>query len=163
MLQLMSNPTEVNHHVVAFPTRPSAHIPPECTVHSAARPAANAKVRVRTHVILQVLVLEVAGRLRDVVEDLDRAIQLALAEGLAGVVCDLSLVFEGAGADAVEMLATLGRHVRYWPGIPVAVAVVCPDPRVREALRAHPLGGHLIVTASMLPAVSSVRVRGPAR
>jgi len=102
----------------------------------------------------QVVVLEVAGQLSDVVEDLDRAIQPALADGPRGVVCDLSLVSEGAQADAVEMLATIGRHVRDWAGIPVAVA--CPDPRVREALRAHPMGRHLIVTASMLTAVSAV-------
>jgi hypothetical protein len=154
MVQLLSNPTAVNHHVVAFPTRPSAHIPTELPEQSAGRPAAGPKVRIKTHAILGVVVLEVAGRVRDVVEDLDRAIQLALAEGPRGVVCDLSLVSEGAEADAVEMLAAAGRHVRDWPAIPVAVA--CPEPRVREALRAHPLGGHLIVTASTLPAVSAV-------
>ena len=100
------------------------------------------------------MVLEVAGRLSDVVEDLDRAIQLALADGPRGVVCDLSNVLEGAEPVAVEVLATAGRHVRDWPGIPVAVA--CTDPQVREALAAHPLGGHLIVTASLFSAVSAV-------
>jgi hypothetical protein len=154
MVQLLSNPTAVNHHVVAFPTRPPAHIPTELPDQSPGRPAAGPKVGVRTYAILGVVVLEVAGRVRDVVEALDRAIQLALAEGPRGVVCDLSLVFEGAEADEVEMLVTAGRHVRDWPGIPVAVA--CPDPRVRAALRAHALGGHLIVTASTLPAVSAV-------
>jgi hypothetical protein len=148
MVQLLSNPT------VAFPTRPSAHIPTEHPAQSAGRPAADRQVRVRTYVILQVVVLEVAGRLCDVGQDLDRAIQLALADGPRGVVCDLSLVFEGAEPGAVEMLAAASRHVRDWPGIPVAVA--CPDPRVRSALRAHPLGGQLIVTASTLRAVSAV-------
>jgi hypothetical protein len=52
------------------------------------------------------------------------------------------------------MLAMAGRHVRDWPGIPVAVT--CPDPQVREKLRAHPLGGHLIVTESIFAAVSAV-------
>ena len=52
------------------------------------------------------------------------------------------------------MLATAGRHVRDWPGIPVAVA--CPDPRVREALTAHPVGRHLVVTGSRSTAVSEV-------
>jgi hypothetical protein len=155
-MQLLSPPTDVNRHVVAFPTLPSAHIPTELPAQSASRPAVGPKVGVRTHSLAGVVVLEVAGRLRDVGQDLDRAIQLALAEGPRGVVCDLSLVSEGAEADAVEMLAAIGRHVRDWPGIPVAVA--CPDPRVRAALRAHPLGGHLIVTASMLPAVSAVLV-----
>jgi hypothetical protein len=36
------------------------------------------------------------------------------------------------------------------------VAVVCPDPQVRETLGAHLLGGHLIVTASLASAVSAV-------
>jgi len=111
-------------------------------------------VRVRKHVTRQVVILEVAGRLSNVVEELDLAIQLALADGPRGVVCDLPAVFEGAEPAAVAVLATAGRHVRDWPGIPVAVA--CPDPRVRAALTAHPLGGHLIVTASMLSALSEV-------
>ena len=78
-------------------------------------------LRVRTHVVGQVVVLEVAGRLSDVVEDLDLAIQLALADGPRGVACDLSAVFEGAQPGAVDVLATAGRHVRDWPAIPVAV------------------------------------------
>jgi hypothetical protein len=100
------------------------------------------------------VVVEVAGRLSEVVEELDRAVQLALADGPRGVVCDLSAIIEGADPAAVEILATAGRHVRDWPGTPVAVA--CPDPRVREALRAHPLGGHLILTASLFSAVTAV-------
>jgi hypothetical protein len=96
----------------------------------------------------------VTGRLGDVVEDLDRAIQVALAEGPRGVVCDLSAVIEDAEPGALEMLATAGRHVRDWPGTPVAVA--CPDPQVRRALSIHPLGTHLFVTESMFSAVSMV-------
>jgi len=103
-----------------------------------------------------VVVLEVTGRLSDAVQDLDWAIQLALAEGPRGVVCDLSGVLEDAEPAAVEVLATAGRHVRDWPGIPVAVA--CPDPRVREVLGAHHMGGQLIVTASVFSAVSMVLV-----
>jgi hypothetical protein len=104
-----------------------------------------------------VVVLGVAGRLSDVVEDLDRAMQLALADEPPGVVCDLSALSEGlAGVErvAVEVLATAGRHVRDWPGIPVGVA--CPDPQVREALHAHPLGRYLIVTESLFSAISTV-------
>jgi hypothetical protein len=113
-----------------------------------------AQVRAKRHEIRQVAVLKVAGRLCAVVEDLDRAIQLALADGPRGVVCDLSGVLEGDAPVAIEMLATAGRHVRDWPGIPVAVA--SPDPRVREALAAHCLGRHLIVTESMPSAVFAV-------
>src|SRR5674476_1166171 len=116
--------------------------------------ATGPQVRVRRHVTRQVVVLEVAGRLSDVVEELDLAIQPASADGPRGVVCDLSAVFEGAEQGAVAVLATAGRHLRDWPGIPVVVA--CPDPRVRAALAAHPLGRHLILTSSMLPALSAV-------
>jgi hypothetical protein len=103
----------------------------------------------------QVVVLETSGLLGDVVEDLDRAIKLALAEEPRGVVCDLSAVLEGAQPNAADLLAKAGRHVRDWPGIPVAVA--CPHPQVRAALAAHPLGRHLIVTESTLGALSALR------
>lgn len=104
-----------------------------------------------------VVVLEATGRLSDVVRELDWAIQLALAEGPRGVVCDLSGVLEGTDPAAVGVLATAGRHLRDWSGFPVAVA--CPDPRVREALAAHPMGGQLIVTTSVFSAVSMVLLK----
>src|ERR1019366_6914525 len=139
-------PTDVDNHVGGLPTI-------EFPARPASRSASGPHVGVRTR-LRQVVVLDVAGRLRDVVEDLDRAIELALAEGPRGVVCDLAAVLEGAEPGAVEVLAGLGRHVRDWPGIPVAVA--CPDPQVREVLAAHRVGGHMIVTASLLSAVSAV-------
>jgi hypothetical protein len=117
--------------------------------------AASAKLQqVRMYALDDVVVLEVAGRLSDVVDDLDRAIQLALSDGPRGVACDLSAVLEDADPDAVDMLATAGRHVQDWPGTPVAVA--CRDSRVLSALKAHPLGAHLIVTKSVLTAVAEI-------
>jgi anti-sigma regulatory factor (Ser/Thr protein kinase) len=107
-----------------------------------------------TRAIGQVAVLEVAGPLGEVVEDLDQAIQVALADGPRGVICDLSTAPPDASPGAVEWLAMAGRHVRHWPGIPVAVA--CPDPLVREALSNHPVGRHLILTASVAPVLSEV-------
>ena len=135
-------------------TRGAAQVRTEFPTRCADRPATGQQPRVRKHVTRQVVILEVAGRLSKVVEELDLAIQPALADGPRGVVCDLSAGFEGAEPAAVEVLATAGRHVRDWPGISVAVA--CSDPRLRAALTAHPLGGHLIVTASMLSALSEV-------
>jgi len=140
-------PTDVDHHVGALPTIGFRARP-------ASRSARDPRVGVRTRVMRQVVVLDVAGRLPDVVEDLDYAVEVALAESPRGVVCDLSAVLEGAEPGAVDVLAAVGRHVRDWPGIPVAVA--CPDPQVREVLAGHPLGGHLIVTASLFSAVSTV-------
>lgn len=145
--------TDFDHHVVLFPTRSKPDVT-KSPVPLFGRRAVDRQVLVRARDVRQVAVLEVAGPLEDVVEDLDQAIQLALAEGPRGVACDLSAVLEGAEPGAVEVLATAGRHVRDWSGTPVAVA--CADPRVRAGLAAHPLGGHLIVTASIFAAVSAV-------
>ena len=112
---------------------------------------------IRTRTIGRVTVLEVAEPLNDVAEELDHAIQVALADGPRGVVCDLSAAPGDAKPGPVEWLAIAGRHVRHWPGIPVAVA--CPNPRVREALSNHALGRHLIVSAAMPSALSTVLSR----
>jgi len=142
------------HHPLLFGTRGAPSIPTEIPAQSAGRTATTQQAGVRTRAIRQVPTIEVSGLLSEVVEELDMTIQLALSEGPRGVVCDLSGAGERAEPDAVEMLAMAGRHVRDWPAIPVAVA--CPNPRVREALRAHPLGSHLIVTESIFAAVFAV-------
>lgn len=158
MVQVLSTPNsfapDVNHHVVAFPTRPASHRPTEVPTKPGSHRAAARRVGVRSHITRGVALLEVSGPLGDVVEELDRAIQLALAEGTRGVVCDLSGVLEGAQPSAVKVLATAGRHVRDWSGIPVAVA--SPNSLLREALAAHPQGRHLLVTDSIFPAVAVV-------
>ncbi len=141
----------------ACPARVAALVPAGFPMQLADGPVGTHQSAIRTRAIGGGVVLEVTGQLSDVVEDLDLAIQLALAEGPRNVVCDLSAVLEGAQRGAVEVLATAGRHVRDWPGTPVAVA--CPDPHVRTALRAHPLGRHLIVTASVGPALSAMLSR----
>ncbi len=109
---------------------------------------------IRTYTARQVAILEASGRFGDAVEDLDPAIELALTKAPRGVVCDLTTVLEGAQPGEVDLLAKAGRHVSDWPGIPVAVA--CPDPQVGASLAAHPLGAHLIVTNSILQALSAV-------
>ena len=144
----------VDDTVVQFRARSATDVPARHREQGADRPVPAAQGRLKQRVIRQVDILEVSGRLGDVAEELDRAIQGALAEVPRGVVCDLSAVLEGSEPGAVEVLASAGRHVRDWPGIPVAVA--CPDPQVREALRAQPLGEHLIVTASLFSAVTAV-------
>jgi anti-anti-sigma regulatory factor len=140
------------HHVVLFPTRNPPHVPSDHSsvpVSDAGRP----QLRVRTRVKHEVSVLEVAGQLSGVVHELESAIRLTLADTPRAVICDLSDV-ETAEQGAVEVLATAGRHVRDWPGIPIAVA--CPDPQVRQVLNTHPLGGHLIVTDSVFSATAAV-------
>jgi hypothetical protein len=155
MVQQPRNPHDLPpSHQVGLLTQFADDLPVELPVKSTGRPGTGPQARIKSYAIRHVVVVEIAGPLRDVVEQLDRAIQLALADGPRGVVCDLSAVLKGAEPVAVEVLATAGRHARDWPGIPVAVA--CPDPQVREALRAHPLGHHLIVTESLFSALSAV-------
>lgn len=109
---------------------------------------------IRTYVERSVVVLEAAGPLGDAAEDLDLAIKLALADQPRGVACDLSAVPSGAQPGAVDLIANAGRHVRDWPGIPLAVA--SPDPQLRAALATHPLGAHLIITESIPEALCAV-------
>jgi hypothetical protein len=146
--------SDSDHGVVPFLTASVAHVHTRLPRRSVGHPATGPKTKVGRPAIHQVVVLDVAGRLGDVIQDLDEAVQQALADGPRGVVCDLSAMGGDAEPEAIEVLATAGRHVRDWPGIPVAVA--SPDPRVHKALGAHPLGRHLIVTRSMPTAVSAV-------
>jgi len=142
------------HHVVLSPTRPVARLSAEQPELPASAQGSGQQGRVRTYAVRGIAVVEASGELGDVGEELDQAVQLALAEGPRGVICDLSSVLGETDSAALEMLATAGRHARDWPGIPVAVA--SPHPAVREALRAQPLGPHLIVTTSLFSAITAV-------
>ena len=95
-----------------------------------------------------------AGRLSDVVEQLDLAARFSLAEVPKGVVCDLSSVVEVNAPGALRALATSGRHPRDWPGIPLAVAGLTQ--RAGDTFGGKPLGGHLMVNASLRASLSSV-------
>lgn len=109
---------------------------------------------VDSHPVGQVVVLDVAGPLSAVVEELDHAIRLALAQGPRGVACDMTRVVELSAPGALGRLAAAGRHPRDWPGVPVAVT--CLGRRDGQTLRTNPLGGHLMVTASLPPALSAI-------
>jgi hypothetical protein len=89
-------PTDL--YVGPFPAMSAAELPTQCaadtSTQSADRPAAGPRVRVGTHAIREVVVLEVGGEPSDVVEDLDHSGQLALAEGAHGGVYDRSAVLE---------------------------------------------------------------------
>jgi hypothetical protein len=147
-------PTDFDHHVVLFPTRYAPYVPAGLPAPFECGAPKVRQVWARKHAIRQIAVLQIASLRSEVAEDLDRAIQLVMGEGPRGLVCDLSASLEDTDPGAIEALATAGRHVRDWPGIPVAVA--CPDRRVRQMLAAHPLGGYLIVTESMFSALSAV-------
>jgi hypothetical protein len=120
----------------------------------AERDASTEGPSVESHAVGQVVVLGVAGPLSDVVEELDHAIRLALARGPRGVACDMTRVVEVSAPGALRRLASAGRHPRDWPGVPVAVT--CLGRRDGQTLRSNLLGGHLMVTASLPPALSAI-------
>jgi anti-sigma regulatory factor (Ser/Thr protein kinase) len=98
-----------------------------------------------------VWLIEVDGDFADVSQDVDLAIQFALAEIPKGVVCSLMHPPGAAGAAGlVEALASAGRHVRRWPGTPIVV--VCPDSATSAALARHPDGRLLTQSSSLLQA-----------
>jgi len=145
---------DFDHRVVSFPTRRPPTVPAQLPASSAWCRPAGRQSHVPHKLIRQVAVLEVEGLLGDVGPDLDQVIQLALAAGPRGVVCDVTAALAGADPAAVQALASAGRHVLDWPAIPVAV--VSRDRQVRQALTAHPLGRHLIVTETLCCALSAV-------
>ena len=113
------------------------------------------------------MVLDAAGRLGDLVDDLDRAARFALAGEPRAVVCDLSRVVEVSAPGSLRGLALNGRHPRDWPGVPLAIAGL--GRRGGATLRLEPLGSHLMVATSLpralsmvlqasLPAVQSLRL-----
>lgn len=157
-----NSPHDLEHHGVRLPTRSGAlHAGPS------RRPAASPQVAVTRHAVRQVVVLEVVRPLGEVTQELDHEIRLALADEPRGVVCDLSAWIGVAAAavvaddrtTAIEALASAGRHVRDWPGTPVAMA--CPDPLFPQALHSHPLGGALTTAESELTAVLAVLSTAP--
>ena len=112
----------------------------------------NLGLQVRARSRGRVVVLNATGRLTDVLDDLDLAARYALAQDPRAVVCDVSGLGDTNAPGALRRLALNGRHPRDWPGVPLTVAGL--DRRGGVALAGKPLGGHLLVTASVEHALS---------
>jgi hypothetical protein len=109
-----------------------------------------------------VWLIEVEGDFGAVVEDVDLAIQMALAECPRGVVCSLMHPPWGQEADILlDSLASAGRHVRRWPGTPIVV--VCQDPGTLDALDERSDGRYLGRSSSLLKAWARISAQEPGR
>jgi anti-sigma regulatory factor (Ser/Thr protein kinase) len=106
-----------------------------------------------------VLVLDVRGELAEVAESAYLSVLLGIAEEPAAVVCDLSGVTGPVDPESVDLLASLGVEVEQWPGVPVAV--VCPDPPLRNALGARPDCRYLMVERERQPLLDRLLARRP--
>lgn len=93
-------PAVVDHYALVAAT--------QFLAQAVGRSAEGPRAQLRKRVIREVVVLEVAGRLSDIVQDLNLALEQALAEVPRGVICDLSGVFECAEPGRVDVLAGQG-------------------------------------------------------
>lgn len=109
-----------------------------------------------------VWLIEVEGDYGAVTEDVDLAIQMALAECPRGVVCSLMRPPQGQGAgQLIDRLASAGRHVRRWPGTPIVV--VCHDRATLDALDLRPDGHYLGHSSSLLKAWARISTQESGR
>jgi hypothetical protein len=106
------------------------------------------------HLAGEVMILDVAGELNEALEELDLALQRALAEEPRGVVCDLSSAGERSVASAQTLVDLATWQLRNWPGTPVGLA--CPDVNLHAALCARPRADNLVVAPSMSLALTEV-------
>jgi hypothetical protein len=95
-----------------------------------------------------VWVLEVTRAVESVAVLLDRTVELALAEDPRGVVCSLGTLMDDANRVSLDALASVGRHVRQWPGTPIVIA--SEGTNMASWLRARPEGQHLMFASSTL-------------
>ncbi len=100
-----------------------------------------------------VWLIEVSGEPLAVADDVDLAVQLALAENPRGVACSVSGDERATGAD-LELWDRLGRHVHSWP--PTPVVVVCPDDATWAAAAHRPEARFLQRSSSLLHAWSQI-------
>jgi anti-sigma regulatory factor (Ser/Thr protein kinase) len=107
-----------------------------------------------------VLLLHVRGSLAEVAEPAYYSVLLGLAEEPAAVVCDISGVTGPVDHESVALLASLGAEVEQWPGVPIAV--VCPEPELREQLAAEPDSRHLMVESEREPVLARLLAGRPA-
>lgn len=105
-----------------------------------------------------VWIVEADTPLEELGDDVDHAVQTALAECPHGVVLVLPDGMDELTDRALAPLLPLGRHAEDWPETPVVVA--CRNAQVREALRER-LGTSGLAFASSMLAATALVADGP--
>lgn len=101
-----------------------------------------------------VWVVEADAPLEELGDDVDHAVQTALAECPDGVVLVLPDGMEALTELSLASLSPLTRHADAWPETPVVLA--CGNAQVRDALRERLGTSHLAFASSMLAATALV-------
>ncbi|SER98624.1 Histidine kinase-like ATPase domain-containing protein [Pedococcus cremeus] len=113
--------------------------------------------RLAAYPLRGVWLIEVDPPYDDTADEVDHAVQLALAECPRGVVVSLTGPLDGTSEHALEVLASTGRHVAPWPAIPVVLAV--RDPCARGLFAGRAGAEHLVHASSMLHGWTQVMTR----
>lgn len=78
--------------------------------------------RLAAYPLRGVWLIEVDPPYDDIADEVDHSIQMALAECPRGVVCSLTGKLDDTPGEALDVLASTGRHVAPWPATPVVIA-----------------------------------------
>jgi hypothetical protein len=104
-----------------------------------------------------VWLVEVDPPYDDMVDEVDHSIQLALAECPRGVVVSFTGPVAGTSDQALDLLASTGRHVADWPVVPVVLA--SREGSAATLLAGRPGAEHLSYASSMLHGWTQVMTR----
>jgi len=113
--------------------------------------------RLAAYPLRGVWLIEVDPPYDDTADEVDHAVQLALAECPRGVVVSLTGPLDGTCGDALDVLASTGRHVAPWPATPIVLAA--RDPRATGLFAGRAGTQHLVHASSMLHGWTQVMTR----
>lgn len=150
-VQMTIPPSREPLHQTASGTTPPSATPQGVLAAVRASPS---EPPVEARVFGSLMMLEVIGRLGDVVDDVHAAILQALAEEPRAVICDLARLVVGTEQEPFGFIGAVGKQVQAWPGTPVAL--LCPDAGVRARLRRQRLREHVMIRATLKGALSSL-------
>lgn len=113
--------------------------------------------RLAAYPLRGVWLIEVDPPYDDMADEVDHAVQLALAECPRGVVVSLTGPLDGTREQALDVLASTGRHVAPWPATPVVLAT--RDPFAAGVFAGRAGAQHLTHASSMLHGWTQVMTR----
>jgi hypothetical protein len=113
--------------------------------------------RLAAYPLRAVWLVEVDPPYDDMADEVDHAVQLALAECPRGVVVSLTGSLDGTPSEVLDVLASTGRHAAPWPATPVVLAT--REGSATTVFVGRPGAQHLVYASSMLHGWTQVMTR----
>lgn len=113
--------------------------------------------RLAAYPLRGVWLIEVDPPYDDIAGEVDHSIQMALAECPRGVVCSLTGPLDDTPGEALDVLASTGRHVAAWPATPLVLA--SREGQAAGLLAGRPGAQELSYASSMLHGWTQVMTR----